>query len=376
MPWYNDLRPISDGNKQNYSLIFPNMTNKEKVRTIENILKLRTSLEAIPEKRTDKNLLLCSWNLKEFGSYQHRVPESYFYLAEIISKFDLVSIQECKANLNPLKILLRILGSDWAYLFNDVSDHEGSNSERSLIIYDKRRCDFSGQAGEIILHHKVSQNHNLKQFNRIPYLTGFTSGWKRFSLITLHLQPGNDSDDKEIRHAEVKFLMELLKKRLKKKTEIKLWSDNIIILGDMNLYRNNLETFQELNKNHFIEVDELVGKDTTTAASDNIFDHIFFYNKSLYPALEKVNKAGVFNMFDTVFKDDQHNLPEYLEYINKLEADRIAEGGKPYKNKESYYKQHWRTRQVSDHYPIWVEMEIDSSDSFLKNKLKSFGDGA
>lgn len=372
MPWYNDLRPISDENKKNYALIFPDMTNDEKVRTIDNIIKLREALEAIPEKRTDKNLLLCSWNLKDFGSYKHRQPESYFYLAEIISKFDLVSIQECRANLEPLKILLRILGSDWTYLYNDISDHDGSNSERSLIIYDKRRCNFSGQAGEIILHHKISENHDLKQFNRIPYLTGFTAEWKKFSLLTLHLQPGNGTDDEEIRKAEIDFLMKLLKKRLNRTSEVRLWSDNLIILGDMNLYTADTEAFQLLKDNHFIEVDDLIGKDTTTAASDNMFDHIFFYNKSEYPALEKTNKGGVFRMFDTVFKDDQANHPAYLEYIDILEQIRIAEGDGPYANKETYYKTHWRTRQMSDHYPIWVEMQIDSSDDFLANKLTQF----
>ena len=372
MPWYNDLRPISDENKQKYALIFPEMTNDEKKRTINNILLLRNALDAIPEKRTDKNLLLCSWNLKDFGSYSHRVPESYFYMAEIISRFDIISIQECRADLEPLKILLRILGSDWSYLFNDVSDHEGSNSERSLIIYDKRRCNFSGQAGEIILHHKISQNHQLKQFNRVPYLTGFTAEWKKFSLITLHLEPGDKDASQKIREAEIHFLMELLKKRLKKKSEVRLWSDNIIILGDMNLYKKDINAFKSLNDNHFIEVDSLIGQDTTTAKSNNMFDHIFFYSKSKFPALSKTNNAGVFNMFDTVFKDGEHTHPAYSAYIDILEQARIAAGEGPYTNRKSYYDIHWRTRQISDHYPIWVEMEIDSSDAFLKKKLSQF----
>lgn len=276
------------------------MSDDEKTRTIENLLKLRESLKNIPEKRTDKNLLICSWNLKDFGEYNHRQPESYFYLAEILSKFDIISIQECRANLDPLKILLEIMGAHWSYLFNDVSDHEGSNSERSLIIYDTQRCEFSGQAGEIILHSKVSQECELKQFNRIPYIMGFTAEWKRFSLITLHLEPGNDSKSREIRKTEIKFLMELLKKRLKKDSQIRLWSDNIIIVGDMNLYRNNTEAFELFEKHFFEEVDSLIDKDTITAKSDNIFDHIFFYGKSKFTTLEKTNRAGVFNMFETI----------------------------------------------------------------------------
>lgn len=370
MPWYNDLRPIDDANKQNYSLIFPAMTKAEKIRTIQNIIALRESLKSIPEKITDKNLLVCSWNLKDFGAYNHRLPESYFYLAEIISKFDLVSVQECRADLEPLKILLRILGSDWTYLYNDVSDHDGSNSERSLIIYDKRRCNFSGQAGEIILHHKVSEDHDLKQFNRIPYLTGFTAEWKKFSLITLHLQPGNKPTDAAIRKAEIKFLMKLLEKRLSRTSEVRLWSDNIIILGDMNLYDNDLEALQIFANNHFVQLTDLKEEDTTTAASQNTFDRIFFYDNSEYPALATHNKGGVFRMFDTVFKDEHAFEPHYLAYIDALEAQRIANGEPPFTDKANYFKTHWRTRQMSDHYPIWVEMQIDSSNEFLANKLE------
>lgn len=368
MPWYNDLRPITDENKQKYALLFPEMTNEEKSRTISNILKLQKSLANIPKKIADENLLICSWNLKDFGEYKNRVPESYFYLAEIMNKFDIISIQECRADLEPIKILLRLLGSHWTYLFNDVSDHTGSNSERSLVIYNTKRCSFSGQAGEIILHDKIGVHHSLKQFNRIPYLTGFTAGWKKFSLITLHLEPGKSGDSKDIRTAEVRFLLEALSKRLRKNSSVRLWSDNVIILGDMNLYNSDNECFELFNKNHFNEANDLIGKDTTTAKSDNMYDHIFFYGKSEYPSLLKTNSAGVVNMFDVIFTDEQFNLPEYKAYIDKDEQER----GKPYKDKKNQYKTHWRTRQISDHYPIWIEMKIDSSKDFLLNKLEAF----
>ncbi len=41
MPWYNDLRPESDSKKKSYSLVFPEFSNDAKIRTIDNLLRLR-----------------------------------------------------------------------------------------------------------------------------------------------------------------------------------------------------------------------------------------------------------------------------------------------------------------------------------------------
>jgi len=86
----------------------------------------------------------------------------------------------------------------------------------------------------------------------------------------------------------------------------------------MNLYTEDLEAFDLLEQNDFVQIEDLKGKNTTTAASFNIYDHIFFYNRSEYPALQETNKGGVFNMFDTVFTDPQANEPAYVEYIDEL----------------------------------------------------------
>jgi len=37
---------------------------------------------------------------------------------------------------------------------------------------------------------------------------------------------------------------------------------------------------------------------------------------------------------------------------------------------KSYFKTHWRTRQVSDHLPLWISMQVDHSNDFLKEKLQ------
>jgi hypothetical protein len=37
-----------------------------------------------------------------------------------------------------------------------------------------------------------------------------------------------------------------------------------------------------------------------------------------------------------------------------------------------YFKHPWRKNQLSDHFPIWFELLIDSSDEFLQEKLIRF----
>src|SRR5687768_1372717 len=123
MPSYNDLRPDDDDNIKDFALIFQDFKKERKIKTIDGLLKLRQHLaEKIQVRKTDKNLLLSSWNIKEFGHLKKRQPESYFYIAEIISNFDLVAIQELKTGLKDLEILMKLLGKDWSYLINDVTE--------------------------------------------------------------------------------------------------------------------------------------------------------------------------------------------------------------------------------------------------------------
>jgi len=44
--------------------------------------------------------------------------------------------------------------------------------------------------------------------------------------------------------------------------------------------------------------------------------------------------------------------------------------GKTEKQIASYYLTKWRTFQMSDHLPLWVELKIDFSDQYLERVLK------
>jgi len=275
MPWYNDLRPSLDSNKQNYSVTFQDFNDSNKLRTIDNLLKLRENLKSIADrKRTNKNILLASWNIKQFGFLKKRTPDSYFYIAEIISNFDIIAIQEIKKGLKDLKIIMKLLGSHWKYIINDITEGREGNSERFAYLYDSRRISFSGLAGEIVLWKELSDNNKNFQLKRTPFITGFKVGWKSFAIVNLHLHPDNDTEDKALRKEEINLLVKAINSKIK---DNNLWSNNLILLGDFNLYKDNTDMVEILNNNGFFESKIIEGAITNTAiTTQSPFDRIFF----------------------------------------------------------------------------------------------------
>ena len=41
--------------------------------------------------------------------------------------------------------------------------------------------------------------------------------------------------------------------------------------------------------------------------------------------------------------------------------------------KRIYYRTYWRTHQMSDHLPMWVELKIDFSRQYLRRKMEDSG---
>ncbi|MBT8100496.1 MAG: endonuclease/exonuclease/phosphatase family protein [Gammaproteobacteria bacterium] len=368
MPFYNDLRPKSDSDKRDYALVFPKMTVTEKKRTINGLLRLKTGLAKLPNKKCDENLLIASWNIKEFGHTKQRLPEAYFYIAEIVSAFDLVAVQEIKSTLVDLEILVRILGSSWDYVINDVTNGRDGNQERSAYLFNRERVRLSGLAGEITLWDDLTADSEVKQLKRAPYITGFKAGWKSFAMVNLHLHPGDSDDDVAYRAEEVRLLIEVFKEKTKRKH---LWTQNIVLVGDFNFYDEDADTIGNIEASGFHQIGSLAGLDTNASKTES-YDR-FFLTENDYFCIEKeaggAESAGVVNPFDFVYRDGGH--APYTKTMqaqyggNKTEAEFLA-------TIDKYYKQPWRKNQVSDHFPIWFELCIDSSGEFLESKLAAF----
>jgi endonuclease/exonuclease/phosphatase family metal-dependent hydrolase len=369
MPSYNALRPPEDFIKKDYEVIFPGMPSFEKKRTIENLISLRNGLRCqISQKKASKNLLIASWNLKEFGHSTQRLAESYFYIAEIISAFDLVALQEVKSTLHDLNLVLKLLGDNWGFFMNAITEGAAGNSERSVYIFNRNRVEMTGLAGDIVLWEELTQNSSIKQLKRSPFLTAFQAGIE-FSLINLHLHPGNTSSDVLRRREEVTLLLQALQEMLSRHR----MNENLVLMGDFNLHsgaKKDDPTIDILNQEGYREVNSLVGQATNISQTQS-YDHIFLAsNKYFTPAKNDHGKeiGGVFNPYKYLFRVGQAS--EYKSYMFR-DYTGIKDMSDP-DFLPKYYKNHWRIRQISDHCLIWCEIVTDYWDEWLVEKLEMY----
>ena len=140
-----------------YYTLKRDIKSDRKKLVVDNILKLKQSLtNKIPKKRLDANLLIATWNIRDFDSnkFGHgpRLPESFYYIGQIISAFDLVAVQEISKDLRALNKLMFVLGPQWDFITTDVTAGRSGNSERMTFIYDTRRVSFKNVAGEVVLY--------------------------------------------------------------------------------------------------------------------------------------------------------------------------------------------------------------------------------
>ena len=158
-------------------------------RIIGGLLRLRAQLDReIGIRSRDKTLRLATWNIREFdsASYGSRTTDAYYYIAEIVSRFDLVAVQEVRRDLRALKTLMSHLGSDWEYLVTDTTEGTRGNNERLAFVYDRRKVRFTGIAAELVLP-PIRRDGVLipaNQVARTPFTASFRSGWVSHNLVT------------------------------------------------------------------------------------------------------------------------------------------------------------------------------------------------
>lgn len=338
--------------------------NADRQRTSTNLLRLRQDLRAhVPVRRIHSSLLLATWNLRDFDSnkFGHgpRLPESIHYIAEIISAFDLVAVQEVNADLAGLERVMAFLGPTWNYIATDRTEGSSGNLERMVFIYDQRKVRFNKIASGIVLPQTRLIGGGL-QFARTPFLVSFQSGWFKFSLCAVHLYYGASSGEKlKRRIQEIHRVSEHLAKRAAQD------ESNIILLGDFNIVHPEHETMQALTNNGFIVPPEL--QDTTNMDRTKYYDQIAFMLRENELQLgDSQPNAGVYDYYRVLYTPDSYQTYYRLaENQNKWEIDERGNPRDEAGHKE-YFSSTWRTFQMSDHLPLWVELKIDFSEAHLK----------
>lgn len=357
MPFYHFIDPSSAEGK----------------RTLKHLVLLREKIaEEIPSKTLGTTLLLATWNIREFGTskYGGRSLEAYYYIAEIISKFDLIAIQEVREDLSALKKLLSILGKHWSYVFTDVTQGGQGNGERLAFVYDTRKVRFGGLAGEMVLppfETKDPQSGQtiyepVKQLARTPYICGLEAGWIRFQLTTVHILYGSSAADDPDRVAEIKAVATTMAKRASDKYA---WSENMVLLGDFNIYSPKDQTYQQIEAAGFMIPEDLKKLPGSNVPKNKFYDQIAFMVKP--GEFETTGKAGIFDYYRYVYTLEEEAV--YAKQMGDAYLKTAAGKDRTAAGKTSYYKTYWRTFKMSDHLPMWVEIAIDHTDRYLSEKL-------
>ncbi|GAB3194119.1 endonuclease/exonuclease/phosphatase family metal-dependent hydrolase [Pontibacter aydingkolensis] len=335
-------------------------------RTAEGLLRLKQGLaEAkIPKRTVSESVLLATWNIREFGKSKMglRTDEPLYYIAEIINSFDLVAVQEVRSDLRLLNKLMGILGGWWKVVHTDVTLGTRGHDERLTFLYDSRKLSFGGLAGEIVIP-PVEENRKTlypsNQLYRTPFLVGFKAGWFRFTICVTHIVYGKSTRNDPNRVEEIRALADLLAGLAKDKDA---WAKNMILLGDFNIFKPGDKTMEQLLNAGFVipkKLQTLPSNVYEDVEKGKHYDQIAFISPQMEDKLE-LCKAGVFNYYNYVYRMEDEG--GYGDTMGQKYKDReAAERSKYYKN--------WRTFQMSDHLPMWIELGIDDSESYLKNKI-------
>jgi exonuclease III len=334
---------------------YPSLKNielKKRTRIIDNILNLQTALHnQVPPKRLESNLLIATWNIREFGknSKTERLSECFFYIAEIISFYDLFAIQEIGDDLSDLTSLMKILGPDWDYIVTDVTEGASGNGERLAYLFDKRKVLFRRIAGEIVL--PPTKSEEQQQFARSPFIVSFQSGWFKFYMITTHIYYGDDNKKGEKfarRVSEIEAISAFIEKRNKKE------SANYILLGDFNITGTEPDdpTMEALTNGNFTIPKKLQDLENrfTNKNRNKPYDQIAYIDQPGFMEFgDDAKSAGVFDYYQNVFTKNHED--DYKDCL----------GAMTYKD--------WVTYQMSDHLPLWIEFKVNFSENYL-NRLK------
>ena len=301
---------------------------------------LGAALDAVvPPKDLDRNLLVATWNLRAFGGLTKKwlsgptdTPKRNFadlrYIAEIVSRFDVVALQEVRGDLRALRHLLKSLGPDWGVIMTDVTQTKAGNDERLAFLFDSRRVKPSGLAGEFAepfdASGALSADAVAKQFARTPYAVSFVSAGQTFILVTLHVIFGQAPAD---RLGELRAIAKRLAGFAK---EVENWGQNLICLGDFNIDQQGdplYDAFTSTGLTPAAPLNDVPRTIFDSPSARHFYDQIaWFADEQKGPMLSLTSTAS--GTFDFV--------PLLLGDLTKTELS-------------------WR---ISDHYPLWAEFSV------------------
>ncbi len=178
-------------------------------------------------------------------------------------------------------------------------------------LYDERKVSFGGLAGEVVIPPIAMGGGEYRpadQLARTPFIVGFRVGWFAFTICTTHILYGSAVAEDPRRVAEIGLLAEFLAARA---NEPFAWAPNMILLGDFNIFSPEDLTMKALLDAGFV-VPEGLKELPSNAPRTKFYDQIAFITMDAADQLKEA-KGGVFNYYDSVYKDDDE-----MTYIDDM----------------------------------------------------------
>tara|TARA_R110001592_G_scaffold254129_3_gene517455 strand:- start:2783 stop:3766 length:984 start_codon:yes stop_codon:yes gene_type:complete len=309
------------------------------------IAHLRTYRDAVPaDPAKSRNIpavgqaghvLIATWNIANLGVHKRRHCD-HRVIAEILSWFELVAVQEVADNLADFLAVTQLLPEHFRWLFSD----RAGNDERSAYVYDSRRVTLGPKIGEVAIVDSDRRyvklpgiSRKFTGFNRNPYLASFTVEDTPLLLANCHLLFGpQDSSaarktSMERRQLEAYAIARWCDLR---RGDKHAWTKNILAVGDFNLPEAvpGDPVFEALT-DRGLKLPPHSTRIPTNVSNSSDYDQI-----AVAPGLmTKIVKEGVFDfdgaIFSNIFDD---NAPGYWRSCAK------------------YY--------ISDHRPLWMQFTL------------------
>jgi hypothetical protein len=296
-------------------------------------LKKRIDAAKIAPSKLDQSINVAIWNIREFGKVPRTVPAIH-YIAEILGQFDLIAIVELRKNLGDLGKVLWFLGPYWEVVYSDWVEDSGGNDERIAYLFDRRAVTFNGLAAEIDAPRTKKAQEYLagKSFWRAPYMASFRSGNFDFILIATHTRWG---DSVKARQAELQLLADWIDTRFKSDF---VEDHDLIVMGDFNIPKLNDSLYKALTSRGLMMPDclkQLKAGDRVIGGS-NIGEDARFDQILHLPTMK--------NRFN-----DNGGVLDF--YISDAKIAELFPTSK--------YTREKFTFQLSDHFPIWAQINVD-----------------
>ncbi|MEC5182458.1 endonuclease/exonuclease/phosphatase family protein [Arthrobacter sp. CG_A4] len=304
----------------------------------EDLSRLSAALDAVIPPRTASNLLVATWNVRAFGDLTQkwlavakdspmRDWHAVACIAEVVSRFDVVALQEIRRSTQALKFLLERLGPNWRVIASDVTEGAAGNGERLAFLYRGDRVQPSGLVGEIVL--PPVGEYPQRQFARTPYVAGFSRAGIEFTLASVHVLWGKNAAE---RLPEVTAFAQWMRAWADRTND---WNKNLMVLGDFNLDRIGDPLYEAFITTGLWPPTELNNVPRTIFDDDNtqhFYDQIAWFSEpdgtSLLQDMTYSQKAGSFDF-----------IPHIMTGLTRNEIS-------------------WR---ISDHYPLWSEFRLSSN---------------